>query len=88
MGWKVRFDAPARKQFRRLSSADRVRISNYLHRRIPAQDHPTDIGDALTGTFRGYWKYRVGDYRVIVKIMDEELVVLVIRIGHRREVYR
>lgn len=88
MSWAVRFDKPARKQFERLSVDNRNRIANFLSRRLVGLDDPREIGEALSGRYRGYWKYRVGHYRVIAKIEDEELIILVIRLGHRREIYR
>lgn len=57
--------------------------------RVAKLDNPRSIGDALTGPdFGQYWRYRVGDYRIICEIQDKKVVVLVLRIGHRREVYR
>jgi mRNA interferase RelE/StbE len=52
------------------------------------RDDPRDLGTALTGDFKGCWRYRVGDYRIICSLEDQELIVLVLEIGHRREVYR
>ena len=88
MTWTVRFERNALKQLAKLPRADQERISNYLRSRVVHFDDPRDTGDALHGQFRGYWKYRVGNYRAIVEIQDDVLVVLVIRIGHRRDVYR
>ena len=52
-------------------------------------DDPRSVGEALHGSQLGeFWKYRVGDYRLIVKIEDERLLVLVLRVGHRKEIYR
>jgi mRNA interferase RelE/StbE len=52
-------------------------------------DNPRSIGQALQGSKLGeFWKYRVGDYRLICKIEDNRLLILVLRVGHRREVYR
>lgn len=51
-------------------------------------DHPRDFGDALVGKFTGLWKYRIGDYRVIARIEDERVTVLVVEVGHRSDVYR
>lgn len=88
MTWIVRFERQALRQLTKLPKSVQDRISNYMKNRVARFEDPRDVGDPLTGKYRGYWKYRVGDYRVIAKIMDEELVVLVVRIGHRREVYR
>ena len=65
------------------------RIVKFLQDRVAKLDDPRSIGEALHGSRLGeFWKYRVGDYRLICKIEDERLVVLVLRVGHRREIYR
>jgi mRNA interferase RelE/StbE len=64
-------------------------ILHFLEERIQPLDDPRALGESLKGPKLGeYWKYRVGDYRIICKIEDERLVVLVLRIGHRRDIYR
>ena len=66
----------------------RRRIRDYLERRVAVLDDPRELGEPLKGNFAGLWRYRVGDYRVIAQIQDDRLVVLVVRVGHRREIYR
>ena len=78
---------PIRGELDRLA-AD-VRILAFLHDRVATLDNPRSIGEALTGSTLGeFWKYRVGDYRVIASIENRALCVLVVKIGNRREVYR
>ena len=61
----------------------------FLHERVARLDDPRSIGEALRGSRLGeFWKYRVGDYRLICKIEDDRLVVLVLRVGNRKEIYR
>jgi len=61
----------------------------FLHERVAPLDHPRSIGQALHGARLGeFWKYRVGDFRLICKIEDTRLLILVLRVGHRREIYR
>jgi mRNA interferase RelE/StbE len=65
------------------------RILKFLHQRIAKLDDPRSLGETLHGSRLGeFWKYRVGDYRLICKIDDDRLVVLVLRVGHRKEIYR
>ena len=64
------------------------RIVNYLERRVAALDNPRSLGSALTGPLGGLWRYRVGDCRVVCDIQDDVLVVLVVRVGRRDQVYR
>lgn len=86
--WAIRLDAKAEKELGRLSGADRQRILKFLHQRIVPSENPRLIGEALTGSLSGLWKYRVGDYRLIAKIDDQAITIYVVRIGNRREVYR
>jgi mRNA interferase RelE/StbE len=60
-----------------------------MDERIAGEDNPRDLGKALTGSILGaFWRYRIGDYRIICEIQDNKLCVLVVEIGNRREVYR
>ncbi|YBV96999.1 type II toxin-antitoxin system RelE/ParE family toxin [Phyllobacteriaceae bacterium JZ32] len=86
--WAIRFDAKAEKELGRLSSIDRQRILKFLQQHIAPSENPRSVGDALAGPLSGFWRYRVGDYRVIVRIDDRAITVYVVRIGNRREVYR
>lgn len=88
MAWKISFDKRAEKQFAKLEQDAQVQIAAYLRHRVAAQTDPRKLGKALRGEQKGYWRYRVGDYRVICDLRDGELLVLVLELGHRREVYR
>jgi mRNA interferase RelE/StbE len=63
-------------------------ILRYLRERIAVAGDPRRFGHALTGDLKGLWRYRVGDYRIVASIEDNRLVVLIVTIGHRREIYR
>ncbi|OQP85974.1 addiction module toxin RelE [Rhizobium rhizosphaerae] len=89
MAWAIDFRDTARKQLGRLAPPDSARIIRFLEERLATHENPRKLGLALKGTERGgLWRYRVGDYRIICEIQDDRLVVLVVEIGHRREVYR
>ncbi|GFN47261.1 type II toxin-antitoxin system RelE family toxin [Candidatus Regiella insecticola] len=89
MTWKIELSTLARKNLGDLDKQIAKRILRFLHDRIAKLKNPRDIGDALKGVKLGvFWKYRVGDYRIIADIQDRELIILVIRIGNRREVYK
>lgn len=89
MAWRVEFAKSAQKDLAKLDAAGRNRVLRFLAERIELGDDPRKLGEALKGPVVGrYWKYRVGDYRIICDLQDELLLVLVIRVGHRREVYR
>ena len=89
MAWSVEFDAAAVKELRKLDAQVARRIVAFLRERVAPLADPRSIGEALRGDTLGeFWKYRLGDYRVVARIVDRRLVVIVVRIGHRREVYR
>ena len=88
MAWTVEIDAGAKKDLAKLDRQIARRIVRFLRGRVAKLEDPRSIGKALHGSELGeFWKYRVGDYRLICSIEDERLVVLVLRIGHPREIY-
>ena len=89
MAWLIKFDDKAKKDLAAIDKAAAKRITKFLRERVSQLDDPRSIGEALKGSTLGaFWKYRVGDYRIISDIEDGALRVLVVRIGNRREVYR
>ncbi|MEM9480625.1 MAG: type II toxin-antitoxin system RelE/ParE family toxin [Verrucomicrobiota bacterium] len=64
-----------------------LRIVRFLKKRVQGAEDPRQFGKRLTGDLGEFWRYRVDDYRLLCQIKDEELIVLVVRVGHRREVY-
>jgi len=87
MAWKIEFDPPARRELEKLDKSVSDRILKFLHQRVAALDDPRKIGERLQGTLKQFWKYRVGNYRLVCSIKDDRLVVIVLRVGHRREIY-
>jgi mRNA interferase RelE/StbE len=88
MSWKIVLTETAENQMDALDPVVRRRILSFLQERLEKLPDPRLIGEPLTGPRKGHWRYRVGDYRLICKIIHGELIVLVLEIGHRREVYR
>ncbi len=89
MAWRIELTATAVKQLAKLDKNEAKRITSFLRQRLAVLEDPRSTGKALTGPHLGaYWRYRVGDYRIICDIQDSALCVLVIEIGNRREVYR
>ena len=89
MAWAIDYTDTARRQLRKLDKQAAQRILDFMDNRIAAGRNPRDTGKALTGnTLGSYWRYRVGDFRIICDIQDERLRILIIQIGNRREVYR
>jgi mRNA interferase RelE/StbE len=86
--WRVEFDRAAVRDLRKLGSEAERLILRYLRECISGSDDPRRFGHALAGDRKGLWRYRVGDYRIVASIEDNHFVVLVVTVGHRREVYR
>lgn len=87
MAWKLEFDADARRHLRKLPAKTGQRIVDSL-KAIAALDNPRLRGKAMAGPYAGHWRYRFGDYRVIARIEHGQMVIVVIAIGNRRDVYR
>jgi mRNA interferase RelE/StbE len=89
MVWKIEFSAEANRELGKLDPQHARRILKFLVERVSRLADPRSIGMALQGAELGeFWKYRVGDYRLICKIEDKLTLVIVLRIGHRKEIYR
>jgi len=90
--WKLSFLPKEQKQLQSLDALAQKRILKFLHERLLASPDPSfdprTLGKALTGELEGLWRYRVGDYRLICRIEDWAVTILVLEIGHRREIYR
>jgi len=88
MSWQVLLDPRALKNLDDLDKSVRERIWRFLFERLALLNDPRDVGQALRGSELGdLWKYRVGDYRILARIMDREVHVVVVQVGHRREIY-
>ena len=87
MGWTLEVSDQARKQLRKIDIKQADRITRTMID-VAHLDDPRQRGHALVGDYAGHWRYRIGNYRVIAKIEDGTMVIILITIGHRREVYR
>jgi mRNA interferase RelE/StbE len=89
MAYRVELSDEVVRELGKLDRLQARRILKFLHERVAKLEDPRSIGKALHGSQLGeFWKYRVGDYRLICKIEDDRLIVLVLRVGHRKEIYR
>lgn len=86
--WTLAFERRAEKDLARLGAQDRQRVLTFLNDRLLSAQSPRALGAALKGPLGDLWKYRVGDIRIIADIRDGQLLILVIEIGNRREIYR
>jgi len=88
MAWRIEFERAAERELGKLDPQNARRILNFLNDRVRPLENPRSIGEALRGPLGNFWKYRVGDFRIIAAIEDHMLRILIVRIGNRREVYR
>ncbi|NLM00001.1 MAG: type II toxin-antitoxin system RelE/ParE family toxin [Treponema sp.] len=87
MAYSIAFESQAEKEFSKLDKTAQQNIFNYL-KKLSTLENPRLLGKSLKGNFSDFWRYRVGDYRVICDIDDERILVTVVRIGHRKDVYK
>jgi len=85
--WRVEFEPAARKALRKIDRTWQERIIKYLEE-VSSLENPRVRGKALTADFLGLWRYRVGDYRIICEFENDVLIIAVIKIAHRRQVYK
>ncbi len=88
MVWNIELRPAAKKNLDGLDPQIAKRILKFLYDRVGTAGDPRTIGKSLTGILGDYWKYRVGDYRIIAEISDKTITISVVKIGNRREVYR
>lgn len=88
MTWRIEYARSVQKTVRKLDPQVRRRIRDYLEQRVASLTDPREIGAPLKGQFADLWRYRIGHYRVICELRDDALVVLVVRVAHRKEIYR
>ena len=88
MSYKLLYNEKARKQLKKMDKRISYMLAQRLKSMLDGIENPRSIGKALTGQYKGLWRYRVGNYRIICNIIDNELVILAIEIGHRKEIYK
>ena len=89
MAWTLEITKNARVGLEKAGTVEARRILRFLYERVRMLPNPRELGKALSGdTFAGLWRYRVGAYRVLCEIQDEKITILVVHVGHRREVYK
>ena len=86
--YSVKITPKAEKMLRKLDDFTNRRIKKFIQDNLIGCENPRFQGKPLTGNLKGNWRYRVGDYRIIAKIEDEEILITVIDVNHRRQIYR
>jgi mRNA interferase RelE/StbE len=85
--WVYRFDARALKELKKLGTQAQRDLISYLDDRVLGEGNPRKLGTPLKGNLTGLWRYRVGDYRILCQIKDSELLILVVAVGNRKDIY-
>jgi len=89
MAWKIEFSKKADQTLNKLDQETRKRIIRFVQERIAPSGNPRSFGAALEGDrFKRFWKYRVGDYRLVCDIQDQIVTILIVKIGNRKDVYK
>jgi mRNA interferase RelE/StbE len=87
MNWQINVSSKAVKALAKINKKDREKIWYFIKQKLPTLAHPRLIGKSLQGNLKNMWRYRVGDYRLICEIKDQQVVILIVDIGHRKEIY-
>lgn len=88
MSYAVKYEKKAVKQLEKLDRSVRVLIKAWIDKNLVGTSEPRVHGKSLKGELGEYWRYRVGDYRIIAEIRDDELLILIFEVGHRKDIYR
>ena len=88
MIYELKYEAKAVKQIKKLDPATGKLIKSWIEKNLLNTDNPRQHGKGLTGGLSQYWRYRVGDYWILAEINDNEIIIIIVEVGHRREIYR
>ena len=88
MIWTVEFTRDSQRDLKRLALSDQRRIVDFLQERAASHESPRILAKRLTAQKEELWRFRVGDFRVIVRFIDSKMEILVVEVGHRRDIYR
>ena len=87
MTYRVRFTEAARKELKKLDKPTAALIMAWVKKNLEGCSNPRQHGKGLTANRSGQWRYRVGDYRLLAEIQEDEIIILILNIGHRRDIY-
>ena len=87
MNYKVLFSEEAKKQLKKLDKHISILIITWIRKNLQGCDNPRQLGKPLVANRIGQWRYRIGDYRLICEIQDEEITILILEVGHRKNIY-
>jgi mRNA interferase RelE/StbE len=88
MKYKILFEKNADKQLKKIDMTQQRIIVNWIAKNLENTPNPRIFGKSLKGNLKEYWRYKVGDYRIIAEINDDEVKILIIEVGHRKDIYK
>ncbi|ABF34992.1 RelE-domain protein [Streptococcus dysgalactiae subsp. equisimilis GGS_124] len=88
MTYKLVVSDEVKKQLKKMDKHVGLMLAKDMKKRLDGLNNPRQFGKALTGQYKGLWRYRVGNYRVICDIVDNEMIILALEVGHRKEIYK
>ena len=88
MSFTVKYEERAVKQIRKLDNSAKRLIKSWIEKNLVGTSDPRRFGKVLKGDLGEYWRYRVGDYRIIAEIVDQEVLIIVVEVGHRKDIYQ
>ncbi|NMA94985.1 MAG: type II toxin-antitoxin system RelE/ParE family toxin [Clostridiales bacterium] len=88
MKYSILFDRNADKQLRQIDITQQRIIVNWIEKNLRNTDNPRRFGKSLKGNLKDYWRYRIGNYRIIADIDDDKIRIIIINIGHRKDIYK
>jgi len=88
LAWTVEYDRRVLKDLKKLDRKIQAQILDFFDERIAPSSDPRSMGKSLKSNFSGLWRYRIGDYRAVCRIEDDQFVLLVLRVAHRSKVYK
>ena len=86
--WSLEFTERANKDFKKLDTEAYRRITNFIDKSLLTAENPRLLGKSLSGNLKEFWRYRIGDYRLICEIVDHKLTIIAVKIDHRSKVYK
>lgn len=88
MAWKIKYSKEALKALKKIDKLQAKRILDTLEYKIAELDNPRIVGKSLQGNLKSLWRYRIGDYRILCDIQDDQFIILAVFVGHRKNVYK
>jgi mRNA interferase RelE/StbE len=88
LAWEIEYTDTARRQLRKLDKPSARRILDYMDQRVAPLADVRSLGKALRGPLGEFWRYRVGEYRIVCEVLDKQLRILVVRVDARKDIYR